>query len=163
MVKHTRVVIPAALAIVLLWASAAAAQVYVYPQKGQSPDQQARDQSACQAWAVQQTGFNPAAPPAAAPPPPPPSGGSSALRGGARGAAVGAVGGAIAGDAGKGAAVGAATGALIGGVRKRDQQQQYQQQVQAQQSQQAAMAAQGSDAYNRAYAACMTGRGYTVR
>ena len=34
-------------------------QTYVYPQRGQSPDQQARDQSACHTWAVQQTGYDP--------------------------------------------------------------------------------------------------------
>ena len=30
-------------------------QMFVYPQRGQSPQQQARDQGECQAWAVQQT------------------------------------------------------------------------------------------------------------
>lgn len=70
----------------------------------------------------------------------------------ARGAAVGAVGGAIGGNAGKGAAIGAATGALVGGMRRRDERRAAE-----------ASQAQASDAYNRAYAACLEGRGYTVK
>lgn len=145
-------------------AGPALAQGFVYPGKGQSSQQQQKDQADCNAWAIQQTGFNPANPQVAGPPPPssgPPQGGL--VRGGARGAAIGAVGGAIGGDAGKGAAIGAATGALIGGMRRRDQQRQddYAQQQYAQQ-QQAALA-QGQSAYNRAMGACLEARGYTVR
>jgi hypothetical protein len=39
------------------------AQQYVYPAKGQTPQQQKNDESACYTWAVQQTGFDPAKPP----------------------------------------------------------------------------------------------------
>src|SRR5688572_25580645 len=143
--RRTRVARCTTLALIAMaaWVGLAHAQnVFVYPQKGQSPQQQQRDRFECHQWAVQQSGFDPTAPQQAqAPPPPPPSstaplGGPSALRGGARGAAVGAVGGAIAGDAGKGAAVGAATGALFGGMRKADQQAAYQQQQQAHAAQQ---------------------------
>ena len=115
----------------------------VYPAAGQSPQQQQKDMAECQGWASQNAP-NPAAVP-------PPQGGQGA-RGAARGAAVGAVGGAIGGDAGKGAAIGAATGALVGGMRRRDERRSYEQ------SQAQASAAQGN-----AYAACMQGRGYTVR
>jgi hypothetical protein len=83
--------------------------LYVYPARGQSPEQQNRDQYECHNWAVAQTGVDPTAAAAA-----PPQGG--VLRGGARGAAVGAIGGAIGGDAGKGAAVGAAVGGVFGGM-----------------------------------------------
>ncbi len=144
--------------------NASAQQMYVYPRYGQPPEQQNRDRGECHVWAVQQSGFDPANPQVAAPPPPsysePARGGL--FRGAARGAALGAVGGAIAGDAGKGAAIGAATGGLIGGMRRRDQvaRQQHQQQ-QYQQQQQAALQ-QGHGAYNRAFGACMQGRGYTV-
>jgi len=74
--------------LTLLVASAAGAQqVFVYPQKGQTPQQQAADQGQCQQWAQQQTGYNPMAPP------PPPQGQGSApqgevARGAVRGAAV---------------------------------------------------------------------------
>jgi hypothetical protein len=77
---------------------------------------------------------------------------------------LGAVGGggAIAGDAGKGAAAGAAMGGLAGGFRRCDQRLQQNQQQQA--TSQAAANSQQSQrtAYDRAIAACLTGRGYTV-
>ena len=135
----------AVLALALVTAAPAGAQ-YVYPQKGQSAQQQQQDQGACHGWAVQQTGFNPGM---AQQPSTGPDG--SLIRGGARGAATGAIIGAIAGDAGKGAAAGAAGGALIGGMRRRD----------AQRAQMDANAA-GQQAYQRAFGACMQGRGYSV-
>jgi hypothetical protein len=122
-------------------------QSYVYPTRGQSPQQQQKDEGECHVWATQQSGVNPAA---MAPPPTGPTG--QVARGAARGAMVGVVGGAIGGDAGKGAAIGAATGALVGGFRRVDQRRA------AEQSQ-----AQASAAYSRAQTACLEGRGYTVK
>jgi len=154
--------------------AAGAQDVFMYPARGQGQQQQDRDRYECHSWAVGQTGFDPSRASAAAAPPPPPPPQQEArqgglLRGGARGAAVGAVGGAIGGDAGKGAAIGAATGALIGGIRRRDQmEREAQQQSSYQQQQAAAQANQGSantaqrNSYNRALAACLQGRGYTV-
>ena len=136
-------VVPVAIAML---SGVAFAQSYVYPAKGQTPQQQQQDQAQCQTWAMQQSGVNPGAPP------PPPSGGGQVGRTAARGAAVGAVGGAIGGNAGKGAAIGAATGALVGGMRRRDQQRAAE-----------ASQAQANDAYARAYTACLEGRGYTVK
>jgi predicted lipid-binding transport protein (Tim44 family) len=164
-------------AIVWSIAGAAAAQPYIYPNLGQSPQQMESDKGQCYMWAVQQTGFDPANPQVAAPPPPPsyypqpqqppPPG----MFGGAMGgAALGAVGGAIGGDAGKGAAIGAGVGALFGGMRRmRWEQEQQQQQQQMRMQQQSYMAqqqgamAQGRANYERAFGACMAGRGYTVR
>jgi hypothetical protein len=148
----------------LLWVGPAPGQgPFIYPQKGQSAQQQQQDQGQCQAWAMQQSGVTPGQP-AAAPPPPPPSGPQGHLaRGAARGAAVGAVGGAIGGDAGQGAAVGAAVGGLVGGMRRRDQQRAQQEQYNQAAAQQQAMQAQGAAAYNRALAACLEARGYTVK
>ena len=120
---------------------------YVYPARGQSPQQQQQDQAQCSGWAMQQSGANPAA---MAPPPSGPTGQVAGTA--ARGAAVGAVGGAIGGNAGKGAAIGATTGALVGGMR-RNQQRRATEQSQA----------QASAEYSRAYAACLEGRGYTVK
>jgi hypothetical protein len=147
---------------------ALAQDVIAYPAKGQNQPQQERDRYECHSWAVQQTGFDPtrAPPPSAVPPPPspaPPRGGL--LRGAGRGAAIGAVGGAIGGDAGKGAAIGAATGALIGGIRRRDQMAQQAQEQNAYQQQMATAQTQAGgqrDAYSRAMAACLQGRGYSV-
>ena len=130
-------------------------QMFVYPQRGQSPQQQAQDTGECQAWATQQTGGNPGK---AAPPPPAAAPTTSPLRGAARGAAVGAVGGAIGGNAGKGAAIGAASGAMIGGIRRRDQMQQ----AEAQQQQYQQAQAQQMDTFKRAVATCLGAKGYTV-
>jgi len=136
----------------------AQAQTFVYPQKGQSQEQQKKDEYECYQWAKQQTGVDPMAPaPQAAPPASAPKGG--AVRGAAGGAALGAIGGAIAGNAGKGAAIGAGVGAAGGAIRKRRGEQQ---QAAAQQQQQAANQAQPAT-YQRAFGACMEGRGYTVK
>jgi len=136
--------------------SAAQAEVFVYPKPGQSQDAFQKDQYECHNWAQQQTGFNPAAPPQAAAPPPAQGG---AVRGAARGAAVGAVGGAVAGDAGKGAAVGAAVGGTATVMRNNRANREAaaaNQQAQAQQQ-----AAYGN--YEKAYATCLSGRGYSVK
>jgi hypothetical protein len=136
---------------------AQAQQIFIYPNRGQSMEQENQDKFACSQWATQQTGFNPMSAQAGPPMPmgegPPGAGGEAA-----RGAAVGAIGGAIGGNAGKGAAIGAAAGALFGGFRRREwemQQQQeeasYQQQANAERSN-----------YDRAYSLCLQGRGYGV-
>ena len=144
--------------VVLFTGSVLAQNLMIYPAKGQSQEQMEKDKFECYTWAKGQTGFDPMqAQPATQPPPQGPGG--ERVRGAARGAAVGAVGGAIAGDAGKGAAAGAAGGAMIGGMQKRDKQRQ---QAQAQQQQSATIAQQRS-AYDRAFGACMEGRGYTVK
>lgn len=130
--------------------------VVPYPSKGQSPQQQTNDEAQCFAWAKQQTGIDPFAV-ADTPPPPqgPAVGGGERVAGAARGAAGGAVIGAIAGDAGKGAAAGAVVGTMAGGARARKNQSAKQQQ--AQQSKSAKL-----NQFNKAFSACMEGRGYTV-
>lgn len=151
---------------VLLWTGSVRAQdIYAYPAKGQSQAQQDRDRYECHSWAVKQTGFDPSRAPAPVSDTrpsnqPPPQG--HVVRGAGRGAALGAVGGAITGNAGKGAAAGAAMGGLAGGMRRRDQTLQQNRQQQA--TAQSATAAQQDQrvAYQRAMAACLTGRGYTV-
>ena len=94
----------------------AAAEVFVYPSKGQTKDQQEQDEISCYKWAKEQTGFDPNQPMQQAAAPPPQGG---AVKGAARGAAIGAIGGAIGGDAGKGAAIGAGVGAAGGAMRRR--------------------------------------------
>src|SRR5258707_15737651 len=102
-------------ALLIASGSAWGQQVFVYPQKGQSSQQQAQDTGECQGWATQQTGGPMAAAPQYAAPAPT----SSPLRGAAGGAAGGAGRGAVGGDAGKGGAPRAPTGALIGGMGRR--------------------------------------------
>jgi hypothetical protein len=152
------------LLVVFIAAPAPGQDLFVYPEKGQSEKQIEKDKFDCYTWAKKQTGFDPMEAPKATSPPPAqetPQGG--VVRGAARGAVVGVVGGAIAGDAGKGAAIGAAAGGLIGGLRRRDQvvRQEHEEQQWAQQ--QAASYNQKRNSYNRAYAACLEGKGYTVK
>lgn len=149
-------------ALVMAGGPAAAQGLFVYPKAGQSQAQQSNDQSECAAWATGQTGFNPSTPP-----PAPPAAASGTQQGSvARGAAGGAIGGAviggIAGDAGKGAAIGAAAGGLVGGMRRRQSDQQ-QAQVNAQYQQQVAEYNARLESFNRAYAACLEARDYTVK
>ena len=158
-----------------VWSSPGAAQPYFYPMRGQSPQQEESDKGQCYGWAVQQTGFDPANPRAPMPPPPSYYGQSQApqggkVRGAAGGAALGAVGGAIGGNAGEGAAIGAGVGALFGGMRRMRFEEQEQQEQQMQMQQQQAYAAQqqnalaqGRASYERAFGACMSGRGYSVQ
>ena len=134
-----------AIALVSLFAATvvSASGPFVYPQKGQSQAQQDQDGAACQRWAQSQTGITPGAQP------PPRTNPRRTVGGAARGAGMGAAVGAIAGDAGKGAAAGAVVGGVAG--RRRGIQENQ------------AAAAQTQDTYFRAFAACMEGRGYTVR
>ena len=142
----------------------ATAQPYIYPNQGQSPQQEQLDKGQCYSWAVQQTGFDPANPPAPTTPPPEMQASQgSMLRGAAGGAAVGAVGGAIGGDAGERAAMGAGMGALFGAIRRAKERREEEQAMQSYATQQQSAMSQGRSNYERAFSACMAGRGYTVR
>lgn len=128
-----------------------------YPAKGQSPDQQNKDEGECYAWAKQQTGIDPMASASAPPPSGKSSGGGERVRGAARGAAAGATVAAVTdNDAGKGAAAGAVVGTMAGGRQKRQNQKEAQQQAQQQQ-------ASTLQTFNKAFGSCMEGRGYTVK
>jgi hypothetical protein len=137
--------------------SVAQSKPIAYPAKGQSAQQQQRDDGECYSWAKNSTGIDPAMASAAPPPATGPAvGGGERVGGAARGAAGGAMIGAIAGDAGKGAAIGAVTGTMVGGHRARQNRRAQEANAQAQ--------SQGAiDTYYRAYGACMEGRGYTLR
>jgi len=139
-------------------------ELIVYPNKGQSKQQQEKDQFECYTWAKGQSGFDPMAPPTATAPPPQQEAQQGGVgRGAVRGGAVGLAAGAIAGDAGKGAAIGAASGAMIGGMRRRDQRAREEQKQEQWAQEQTANYQQGRSNYNRAYSACLGGRGYTVK
>ena len=137
-----------------------AQELIIFPAKGQSAQQLEKDKGECYTWAKQQTGVDPLALAQKSTEQAPPAGPKGErVKGAAGGAAAGAVVGAIAGDAGTGAAVGAATGTMAGGARQRSKdraQQQTQQQQQAQSK-------ESLDKYNRAYSACLEGKGYTVK
>jgi hypothetical protein len=162
--KTSRVLLAIGLAILLIAPVAMAQQQYVYPQKGQTPDQQKKDEYECHTWAVKETGFDPTAaaqaPTQSAAQQPAGAQPGSGVRGAARGAAVGAAVGSLEGEAGKGAAVGAAAGAVAARGQSR-RQAQAQQQNQAQQAS-AQQSAKQQD-YLRARAACLEGKGYSVK
>ena len=154
----------AAVAVYFAGSAALAQQPFIYPTKGQTPQQLEFDKGQCYTWAVQQSGYDPANPPMATPPPQPmqQDDGSQPARGLFGGALLGAGIGAISGNAGEGAAIGGLFGMLRGVNKQKEQQQQQQQQQQAAMQQQQAMLGQGLSNYQRAFKACMNGRGYNV-
>lgn len=142
--------------IVVSTGLAVAAEQFVFPKSGQTKEQQEQDEFTCYKWAKEQTGFDPNKPVEQASAPAPKGGAAS---GAAKGAAVGAIGGAIGGDAGKGAAVGAGVGAAAGAhKRRKGEKQQEAAQQQAAKQQEASV-----EGYQRAFGACMEGKGYTVK
>ena len=154
----------ALLSVFLFTGPVLSSDFFIYPTKGQNKDQQSKDEYECHSWSVGQTGFDPTKPYQASSAPPQQQAEQGGLVGGAaRGAALGAVGGAIGGDAGKGAAIGAATGGLFGGMRRGGSQREQARAEQNWESQQAAELQQKRSDYNRAYTACLEGRGYTVK
>jgi len=134
--------------------------LYVFPANNQDAATQEADETACFTWAKNQSGYDPINPTQVVGATVDRSADGRAIGGAARGAAGGAAIGAIAGDAGKGAAI----GAVVGGVRGRrskvvgDERQQ-------QANDQAAVAKEQELAndYNKAFSACMEGKGYTVK
>ncbi len=137
-------------------ATSMADELMIFPNADQAPEQQEQDKFACYSWAKDQSDFDPMAPPTATEAPPQ----EGAKKGGVgRGLVRGAAIGAIAGDAGKGAAAGAA----IGGMRRQDQKRKEQQQRQQWEQEQQRIYAENRNRYNRAYAACLEGKNYTVR
>ena len=140
-------------------------EVFAYPQRGQSAQQQDRDHYECSTWATQQTGFDPSAPGVpphervTVVPGPPPTGAGTAL-----GAVTGAVIGASVANpwnSGPAALAGAVVGGAIGTAAEAANAQPrtivtQDRRAQAAQEQQAAN-------YRRAISACLDARGYAVR
>jgi hypothetical protein len=113
--------------------------VHAYPARGQSPAQVSRDAADCQAWAKQNTGYDPVAETAT-------GAAVGTLIGGAVGAGSGAAVGAASGrSVGRGAATGAVVGGVVGGVAGG-----------------AYKYSKSKEGYDQAYGACMSGRGYTT-
>ena len=165
------------------WSPAQNIGMFAFPKNGQSADQQLKDESECYGMAKQRTGIDAQAGP--------PKGLSeeekkaaqqqaadnakkvqgTRLKGAARGAAGGAAIGAIAGDAGKGAGAGAVAGTMKGGMAQRQANAQAKQQAAgqtaaAQKKQEEEMLRQhqeGLDTFQRAFAACMDARNYSVK
>jgi len=153
---------------------AAAIDVYVFPNEGQTPAQQSTDEAVCYDWAVQNTGTDPfdlekqaqqqaqqaqqtqqqiAA-----------SGQGAGVKGAVGGAAAGALIGEIASnDPGRGAAYGAAGGAVIARRQTKKAKKGASQQAE-QQSQQAQQAtAQQIENFKKAFSVCLEGKKYMVK
>jgi len=113
--------------------------VYVYPAKGQTPQQQAQDTGECQGWAKQQSGWDPATSTAK-------GAGVGLAIGALTGAALGAATGAAVGSAGTGAAIGAAAGGIGGAAYGGTSQY-----------------GKGQAGYDQAFGACMSAKGYTTK
>ena len=163
---------PAALllsALLIAWASNAqvyAQELIIYPKQGQSKETMEKDKFDCYTWAKGQTGFDPMSPAPTTQPAPAANQGPQGerLAGAARGAVIGAVVGEIANDdAGKGAAAGAAAGVLAGGMKSRQKQRAQTADREQKAQQEAAANAKKRDQYNRAFGACLEGKGYTVK
>jgi hypothetical protein len=148
--------------------------VHVFPSKAQTAAQQQTDEASCFNWAKGNTGFDPLAPPplpalqpVPAQQPAPNPAGDAPVRGAAGGAAAGAAIGAVGGNAGRGAAIGATAGALAGIAARRQgvevaQLQQAREVAAAERQAEMQLAALRAN-YNRAFSACLEGKGYTVR
>lgn len=133
--------------------------LYVFPAKKQSQTTQNDDETACYTWAKQQTGVDPMNPPKVAAEQVNTAPNGSAIKGGAGGAAAGAAIGAIAGNTGEGAAIGAVLGGLRGRRENKEKEAEQQQaNNQAASSDQKALMAN----FNKAFTACLQGKGYTV-
>ena len=137
----------------------AAAQLYIYPAEGQTVEQQAQDEHECHGFAQSQTGIDPDNLTVPSGPRETTGTGKSAAIGGGIGAVGGGVIGAIAGNTVTGALLGAGAGAAAGAIKgNRDSNA-------ADEEYQAAVARNQAavDEYNRAFGACMTGKGYGVQ
>lgn len=128
-----------------------AQDMYVYPTGKQTEQQLGRDKEECHQWAAKQTGVDPEKMAAETQK----SGGGS----GAMSVGIGAARGAAQGDAAAGAMHGVGIAGLMRMVRARRQMdQQHESYMQGHQTRQTQL-----QNYDRAYTACLTGRGYTVR
>ena len=139
----------------------------VYPAKGQSEDQMEKDKYQCYSWAKNQTGFDPMKTPTTTSAPPAKEkevwgAGKTGVAGGATGAIVG---GAAKGKKGavRGGLIGAAGGALIGGARSSNQRNREAQKRKDWERKETNNYVRARSEYNRAFGACMEGRGYSVK
>ena len=147
---------------VIFSGSALAQEPIIFPATGQSQEQMEKDKYSCYQWAKNETGFDPMKVPTASSPPPE----KQARRGSAaKGAAVGAGAGALiksGGSRSKGAAYGALAGGLLGAASGSSQRRKDEQARRQWEQEQASQYARQRNTYNRAYSACLQGRGYTV-
>ena len=157
--KTTRILV--ILAATGVAATASASDLIVFPNADQDKEQQQQDEYTCYNWAKGETGFDPMAVPTATEPPPQES---ATKKGGAgRGLVRGAAVGQIAGGDSKSTKRGAAAGAAVGGMRRQDQVRKEEAERERWEQEQQQIYVENRNRYNRAFAACMEGKDYTVR
>lgn len=141
-------------------ATAVQADLFVYPQKGQSGEQTDKDKFECYNWAKENSGFDPMARPTATTAPPK----VKEQRGGAlKGGAVGAIAGKVLGSSSKTTKRSAALGAVAGSVRQSSGNREQQQKKADWEQREGSNYEAQRNGYNRAYSACLEGRGYSVK
>jgi len=145
------------IAVLMLAPMAHAQDLFVFPNNGQSQDQEDMDTFQCQRASTDRTGFDPMATPTATTGAPEQQGGAAG--GAVRGALLGTAVGAATGNTRRGARAGAVGGGVMGGMRRADSNRQRddwaRQETQNYQ--------RNRDNWNRSFIACMESRGYTVR
>lgn len=153
---------------------AATMNVYAFPNSGQAPAQQSKDEGECYTWAVENTGSDPfqiakqteqqqqqtAEQQAAAKGAGKGSGAKGALGGAAAGALIGEV---ASDDAGKGAAIGAGVGLVGGRMKARKQQAAATEQAQQQGQAAAQTSATQLDNFKKAFGVCLEAKKYMVK
>ncbi len=136
------------------------AELYIYPAKGQSSEQQDKDKFECYNWAKNDSGFDPMAVPRTSTAPP---SGQKKSGGAVMGAVGGAALGAIFGGSSRSTRNAALAGGAVGGIRQSSHNSKTEQKQRQWEQQETANYANNRNNYNRAYSACLEGRGYTVK
>ncbi len=153
---------------------AATLETYVFPNEGQTPEQQSVDEATCYSWAVENTGVDPfdlqkqaqqvqqqsqqAQQEIAS------AGQGAGAKGAVGGAAAGALIGEIASDdAGRGAAYGAAAGAVVARRKTKRVKKDASQQVEQQNQQAQQATAEQTENFKKAFSVCLEGKKYLVK
>jgi outer membrane lipoprotein SlyB len=165
MTKVTSYILVLLLVTAIAISMAYAQEPIVFPAKGQSDEQMDKDKYECYTWAKKETGFDPMAiPTASAPPPKQKETKASAGRGAVGGALLGAgLGKITGGSAKKGAIAGGVGGAVVGGSRKARTEEENKKAKKKWKKEQGQEYMQERSEYNRAFSACLEGKGYTVK
>lgn len=135
---------------IALSSSVAFSSAIVFPAKGQTEEQQKTDETYCKGWAIEKIGGDPSA---VKPAEDPTKKNRSTLRGAAKGAALGAVVSSAAGGGGDDIRNAAGGAAVVGAVAGRGAAKKAEEKE----------AAAKQNEYERAFGACMEGKGYTVK
>jgi len=158
-VAPSRYMIALCMLIVFGMVITVSAEQFVYPSKGQTKEQQQKDEMECHEWAKEQTGVDPEQLAKEA------STGEvyqkhhKALKGAVVGSLIGLAAGSLGGVAGEGAAIGAAIGTVGGAIKARaDLDTQHKVYESAHAEQRAKL-----QRYDKAYGVCLQGRGYSVK